>query len=176
MNMLPHPNIIARDDANKLRQMESYMYQLHEALELALTDIGPENFSAAFRMELSAIGLQMQNVQTNTEQSQQRVEQVNKGQLTVSDVLSSAAYKASIEAVKSKGADGYVKLPDGTMICYGAETIATSITFHESYAAVPVLITSPNVTATVTVSGFTIDTASEFSWIAIGRYNIEEGV
>ncbi len=173
-NILPHPNILAADDKNKIWQMETYLYQLYESLELALTDIGPANFSAAFREELSSFGLQMKDVQSNAEQSQQRVEKVSNGQLTVSDVLNSEAYKASIEEIKPEGADGYVKFQDGTMICYGTEDTSTIVTFRESYAAVPVLVTRPNVTATVTESGFTVDAASEFSWIAIGRYNKEQ--
>lgn len=168
-HLIPYPNFRAVDERNKVKQMEDYLYQLRETLELALTDIGPANFSAAFRMELQNIGMEMQNVQTNTEESQQRVERVSGAQITVSDVLNSEAYKASIEAAKSEGADGYVKFPDGTLICYGSESSATSGTFGKEYSAAPVLITSPNVTATVTTTGFTVGTASTFSWLAIGR-------
>lgn len=174
-NLLPFPHFIAGDTANRLKQMEDYLYQFRESLELALTDIGPANFSAAFRTELSALGLQMKDMETNAEERQQRVEQVSNGQITVSDVLNSEAYKASIRAVKSKGGDGYVKFPDGTMVCYGAEDMKTSITFYESYATKPVLVVSPDVGTVVTESGFTVEAGSCFSWIAIGRYQIEQG-
>ena len=90
-HLIPYPNFRAADERNKVKQMEDYLYQLRETLELALTDIGPANFSAAFRMELQNIGMEMQNVQTNTEESQQRVERVSGAQITVSDVLNSEA-------------------------------------------------------------------------------------
>lgn len=175
-NLLPFPNFSAGDAVNRMKQMEQYLFQLRECLELALTDIGPANFSAAFRSELSGLGLQMQDMKLNAEERQQRVEQVSNGQLTVPDVLNSEAYKASVRAVKPEGGTGYVKFPDGTMICYGTETAETSITFHESYETLPVLVTSPSVTAGVTEGGFTVTEADGFSWIAIGRYHMEQGV
>ena len=169
-HLIPYPNFTAMDDRNKLKQMESYLFQLREALELSLTDIGPENFSAAFRVELERIGMEMQNVQTNAEESQQRVEQVSGSQLTVSDVLNSEAYKKSIDAAKSEGDTGYVRFPDGTMICYGSETDATLVTFAKAFSAVPVTITSLEKTVIVTTTGLTMEEAATFSWIAIGRY------
>ena len=168
-HLIPYPNFRAADERNKVKQMEDYLYQLRETLELALTDIGPANFSAAFRLELQNIGMEMQNVQTNAEESQQRVERVSSSQITVSDVLNSEAYKASIAAAKSEGADGYVKFPDGTLICYGVAENATTATFAKEYSAAPVVIANPSVTATVTTSGFTVGTADTFSWLAIGR-------
>ena len=168
-HLIPYPNFRAADERNKVKQMEDYLYQLRETLELALTDIGPANFSAAFRLELQNIGMEMQNVQTNAEESQQRVEKVSGSQITVSDVLNSEAYKASIEAAKSEGADGYVKFPDGTLICYGNASNTTSATFKKEYSAAPVVIANPSVAATVTTSGFTVSESSTFSWLAIGR-------
>ena len=173
-HLIPYPNFRAADERNKIKQMEDYLYQLREALELSLTDIGPMNFSAAFRLELERIGMEMENVQTNAEESQQRVEQVSGAQITVSDVLNSEAYKKSIEAAKSVGEDGYVQFPDGTMICYGNETDATEVTFKKEFGAVPATITNPEKTVIVTSTGFTIEEAASFSWVAIGRY--EKGV
>lgn len=169
-HLIPFPNFRAGDDKNKLRQMEDYLYQLREALELSLTDIGPSNFSAAFRMELERIGMEMQNVQTNAEESQQRVEHVSGAQITVSDVLNSEAYKASIEAAKSEGEEGYVKFPDGTMICYGNEDNKVEVTFKSEFSAVPVIMIQPETAVTATKVGFTIEEAKVFSWVAIGRY------
>jgi len=169
-HLIPYPNFTAMDDRNKLKQMESYLYQLREALELSLTDIGPENFSAAFRIELERIGMEMQNVQTNAEESQQRVEQVSGAQLTVSDVLNSEPYKKSIEAAKSEGDVGYVRFPDGTMICYGSETDKAEVVFKKEFSAAPVTITSPEKTVIVTTTGFTMEESGTFSWIATGRY------
>lgn len=165
-HLIPVPNFRAADEKAKIRQMEDYFYQLREALELALTDIGPANFSVAFRTELQNLGMEMQNVQTNAEESQQRVERVSGAQITVNDVLNSEAYKASIAAAKSEGADGYVKFPDGTLICYGTES---GTTFKKEYGAVPVLVTSPNVAEEVTTTGFTTSSSGAFSWLAIGR-------
>ncbi|MBR2408916.1 MAG: hypothetical protein IKB07_08170 [Lachnospiraceae bacterium] len=169
-HLIPYPNFRAADERSKVRQIEDYLYQLRETLELALTDIGPMNFSAAFRMELSNLGMEMQSVQTNAEESQQRVEKVSTSQLTVSDVLNSEAYKESLKSVMSEGEDGYVGLPDGTRICYGNMNNGTTVTFKKEYSAVPVLITSPHVDVTITNTGFTTGESSTFSWIAIGRY------
>ena len=173
-HLIPYPNFRAADERNKIKQMEDYLYQLREALELSLTDIGPMNFSAAFRLELERIGMEMASVQTNAEESQQRVEQVSGAQITVSDVLNSEAYKKSIEAAKSVGEDGYVQFPDGTMICYGNETDATEVTFKKEFGAVPVIFTMPATVVTSATNGFTVEEAETFSWLAIGRY--EKGV
>lgn len=169
-HLIPYPNFRAADERNKIKQMEDYLYQLREALELSLTDIGPMNFSAAFRLELERIGMEMQNVQTDAEENHQRVEQVSGSQITVSDVLNSEAYKKSIEAAKPVGEDGYVQFPDGTMMCYGNEAKKNTVSFKREFSAAPVIMTMPAMVVTATNKGFTIEKSSDFSWFAIGRY------
>lgn len=169
-HLIPYPNFRAADERNKVKQMEDYLYQLREALELSLTDIGPMNFSAAFRMELERIGMEMQNVQTNAEENHQRTEMVSNAQISVMDVLNSEPYKKSLDTAKPVGEDGYVQFPDGTMICYGNETNAAEVTFKKEFSAVPVITTMPATVVTATNKGFTIEEAATFSWLAMGRY------
>lgn len=179
-SMLPFPSFTANDPTGKLRQIETFLWQLREHLELALTDIGVDNFSPAFRMELEAIGVQMESAKTNAEESQQRVERVSNEQLTVSDVLNSEAYKKSIEAAKKEVVSttaSCITFQDGTRIEYGSisqsEAVDVTVTFAEPYLSTPFLMTSPYAVTTITATGFTVNTDG-MAWIAIGKIEIKE--
>lgn len=190
-HLIPFPNFRAADERNKIKQMEDYLYQLREALELSLTDIGLSNFSAAFRLELQRMGMEMQNVQTNSEESKQRLEKVSGAQLSVSDVLNSEAYKASIEAVKEETAvetsNSCITFPDGTRIEYGKidaeqmaegeeEILHTMVFFKDEFSDVPVIIIYPSKELdSIDASCFSVPADSGSYWIAIGKIKpIEE--
>ena len=190
-HLIPFPNFRAADERNKIKQMEDYLYQLREALELSLTDIGPSNFSAAFRLELQRMGMEMQNVQTNSEESKQRVEKVSGAQLSVSDVLNSEAYKASIESVKEEvsavTSDSCITFPDGTRIEFGkisavqpmaegADVPYTMIFFQNEFTDVPVISLYPSKEMDyIDSTCFSAPADSDAYWIAIGKIKpIEE--
>ena len=162
-DMLEFPNITALDTAGQIQQIRSYLIQLKEQLEFILTNIGSDNLSVALRQQLNKLGADIRTTQTETSNSVQRVESaVSKQVLTVSDVINSTQYQAN----------GSLKLIDGTVICYG--TGAAEVTFGAEYSDVPTVITSPNIAATITTTGFTTDSTEAYSWLAIGRYEKQE--
>lgn len=175
-DMLEFPNITALDTAGQIQQIRSYLIQLKEQLEFILTNIGSDNLSVALRQQLNKLGADIRTTQTETSNSVQRVESaVSKQVLTVSDVINSTQYQASIQGVKDAvaiGENGSLKLIDGTVICYG--TGAAEVTFGAEYSDVPTVITSPNIAATITTTGFTTDSTEAYSWLAIGRYEKQE--
>ena len=103
-----------------------------------------------------------------------------------------------IEKLSNDSANGYCKFPDGTLICYGSNSVttpsaggkfgyfgSTSVTFPQTFSACPIVI--PNVdkspafwsvnTQSTSTTGATIGVASDtqngsanVTYIAVGRW------
>lgn len=181
MRDLIYPNITAPDTVGQIQQIVSYLFQLKEQLEFILSNIGEENLSLELRKELNSLGAEIQLTQTDFNNNTQRMESVANKQLTVSDVINSSQYQASVQGIKDSvaiGGDGYVKLIDGTLMCYGNSN-ADVMVFSAEFSEPPVIITSPYMAVTATTTGFSLleenTEGITYSWLAIGRYTKEKG-
>ena len=79
------------------------------------------------------------------------------------------------------GGTGYVKLPDGTMVCYGAKSADSGnnrVNYPASFSATPSIVLTPSASATVyvgtnTSTYFLLNTSASATvyWIAVGRWS-----
>lgn len=93
-DLLPSPNITSPNDREQIRQILSYLFQLKEALEFILTNIGSENLSVTLQKQLMTLGGSIQAVQSEVDEKQQVAVSIAKdSQVTVSDVINSELFK-----------------------------------------------------------------------------------
>lgn len=145
-----------------------YLYKLVEQLEMVLDNLTIDNFSSTLSAQLEALSLSASQSSTVAAEAQQRA---NKG-ITVSDVINSPMFASALDTVKTQGGNGWVRTVDGTQLCYG--NAESSVTFPEAFDSVPVVVTTPSMTVTATSSGFTVDEAGAFGYVAIGRKEANE--
>lgn len=92
-DILPFPNITGKTTEEQSWQINNYLSQLKEQLEFLLTDIGEENLSDDLRSTLNNLGA---DIKQKDEERNAQIQQVSNKTLTVSDVVNSASFKASI--------------------------------------------------------------------------------
>jgi hypothetical protein len=73
--------------------------QFKETLEFALTNISTDNLSGDLISQLNTLGA---DIKSSNEERDDQLQQVASKSITVSDVLNSASYKASLQAVEDK--------------------------------------------------------------------------
>ncbi len=98
-DILPFPNITAKEAEERTNQIVDYLLQFKEDLEFILTNLTSENLSPDLRAKIT-------NVKTSddaftSEQSEQLSQLKGGGGISVSDVLNSAAFKAYAESVNT---------------------------------------------------------------------------
>ena len=92
-DILPFPNINATDSKEQLGQINNYLIQLKETLEFILTNISVDNLSPELRQHLNGLSSEIKIAKEEQEDVTQRVSQST---LTVSDVINSPLFQASI--------------------------------------------------------------------------------
>ena len=97
-DLFEYPNISGGTVQEIATQVNNYLVQFKETLEFALTNIGADNLSVDLAVKLNELGADI--VQNKVEQNES-FQQVAGRALTVSDVINSASYKASIEQVEA---------------------------------------------------------------------------
>jgi hypothetical protein len=95
-DILPFPNITAKDPEERTSQIIDYLLQFKEDLEFILTNLTSENLSPDLRAKITSVR-SADDVFTS-EQSEQ-ISQMKGGGVSVSDVLNSAAFKAYADGV-----------------------------------------------------------------------------
>jgi hypothetical protein len=98
-DILPFPNITAKDPEERITQVIDYLYQFREELEFLLTNISTDNLSPELQARIGA--LKRTNTGGFTDEQTERLGQMaSGGSLSVSDVMNSAAFKAHEESTK----------------------------------------------------------------------------
>ena len=92
-DILPFPNITGETPEAQLEQINSYLIQLKEELEFALTRISAENLSEDLRKQLASLGA---DINTNKTEQEVVTQQIINRALTVDDVTSSSAFEKAI--------------------------------------------------------------------------------
>lgn len=99
--LLPSPNITSVDERGQMQQMKSYLFQLKEALEFILTNIGIDNLSVTLQEKLSAIGVSIEEAKTDADERQQATTKlVQDTKVSVTDVINSKLFQLEMENMK----------------------------------------------------------------------------
>lgn len=104
-DILPFPNITGETPAEQLEQINSYLIQLKEELEFALTRISVDNLSEDLRKQLASLGA---DISTNRTEQEVVTQQIINRALTVDDVISSTAFENALKGVEEKIPTDYV--------------------------------------------------------------------
>ena len=92
-DVLPFPNITGETPEESIEQIHSYLIQLKEELEFALSGISVNNLSEDLRKQLSSLGA---DISTNKTEQEVVTQQIINRALTVDDVISSSAFKSAL--------------------------------------------------------------------------------
>lgn len=99
--LLPSPNITSHDEKGQVQQIRSYLFQLKEALEFILTNLGTDNFSVVLQNQLSSLGVAIEDAKTDADERQHATTKlVFDKQLTVADVVNSELFNLEMENIK----------------------------------------------------------------------------
>ena len=98
-DMLPFPSITAKTPEEQIAELTSYLIQFKETLEFLLANISVENLSQELVQELNDLGA---GIASNVEEQENQLSQIASKTITVSDVINSEAYKASVKSEVSK--------------------------------------------------------------------------
>ena len=96
-DIFEYPNISAKDVNELSQQVNHYLVQFKETLEFVLTNISTENLSADLIAKLNSLGAE---IETRKQEQEEQITQVTNNALTISDVLNSEAYNASIRSLR----------------------------------------------------------------------------
>lgn len=99
-DILPFPpNITATDTKEQVAQINNYLIQFKEALEFILMNISEDNLSPDLVEKLNSLGT---DIKKENEERGEEIQQVSGKMITVSDVLNSSAFKASVTELEEK--------------------------------------------------------------------------
>lgn len=93
-DILPYPNITAKDPEEQLSQINNYLIQLKETLEFALTNISADNLSPQLLQILNDLG---SDIKTTTQEQEDQIQQIAHKSLTVYDVINSEAFGKALD-------------------------------------------------------------------------------
>ena len=93
-DMLPFPNIDAKNIEELSFQTNNYLIQFKETLEFILTNIGADNLSQDLMATLNSLGAE---VEKTIEDTDDQFQQVAGKTLTAADIVNSSAFKEAIE-------------------------------------------------------------------------------
>lgn len=99
-DMLPFPNINAKDAEGQVAQINNYLIQFKETLEFILTNISVDNLSQDLVEKLNTLGADMEK--SNEEMDDQLAQVASKSFLTVSDVINSPSFPLALNAEVKK--------------------------------------------------------------------------
>ena len=99
LDVLPFPNITAKDTEERISQLIDYLYQFREELEFLLMNISVDNLSQELQAKIGAI---KQNTEVFTEEQTEQLGQMSTGGgASVTDVLNSAAFKSHVQSERN---------------------------------------------------------------------------
>ena len=98
-DMLPFPNITAKDTEEQVAQINNYLIQFKETLEFILTNISIDNLSQDLITKLNELGA---DIEKSIEERDDQIQQVSNQALTVSDVINSPAFALALYDLISK--------------------------------------------------------------------------
>lgn len=98
-DMLPFPNITAKDAEEQVSQINNYLIQFKETLEFILTNISIDNLSQDLITKLNDMGA---DIEKSIEERDDQLQQVSNKTLTVSDVINSSAFTTALDDVTPK--------------------------------------------------------------------------
>jgi uncharacterized protein YdbL (DUF1318 family) len=111
-DLFEYPTITATQPEEQVKELVHYLVQFKETLEFALGNISTDNLSGDLVSKLNTLGADIKRSNDEREEQFQQVAH-NQG-ATVSDVLNSEAYKASIKAVSDKIPTEYLESVEQT--------------------------------------------------------------
>lgn len=94
-DMLPFPNITGTTVEEQTAQINNYLIQFKETLEFILSNISTDNLSPALVEKLNSLGAE---IEKNSEDTTEQIQQVSNKSITVSDVINSAAFDAAVDS------------------------------------------------------------------------------
>jgi hypothetical protein len=98
-DMLPFPSVTGKTPEEQVAELTNYLIQFKETLEFILGNISVENLSQELIQKLNDLGA---DVVKNSEERDEQLSQIANKSLTVSDVINSEGFKASIQSEISK--------------------------------------------------------------------------
>lgn len=96
-DILPYPNITAKDPEDQLAQINNYLIQLKETLEFVLTNISADNLSPELIHKLNDLG---SDIKTASQEQEDQIQQLAHKSLTVYDVINSDAFEKALDDVR----------------------------------------------------------------------------
>lgn len=96
-DMLPFPNITAKNTEEQVAQINNYLIQFKETLEFILTNISTDNLSQDLIERLNTLGA---NIEKSIVDRDDQLQQMSSKTLTVSDVINSPAFAMALDDVK----------------------------------------------------------------------------
>ena len=106
-DLFEYPTITSTQPEEQVKELVHYLVQFKETLEFALGNISTDNLSADLVSKLNTLGADIKRSNDEIEEQFQQV--AHKQGITVSDVLNSEAYKASIKTVTDQIPTEYLK-------------------------------------------------------------------
>jgi hypothetical protein len=101
-DVLPFPNITAKDVEGQTAQINNYLIQFKETLEFILSNISTDNLAPELVEKLNSLGAE---IEKTTEESTEQIQQITNREISVSDVINSQAFKSAVE---NAGPDEYL--------------------------------------------------------------------
>lgn len=102
-DMLPFPNITAKEPTEQMVQINNYLIQFKEALEFILTNISYDNFSQDLINKLNILGA---DIEKSSEDIDEQIQQLSNKNITVSDVINSPSFNAAVSSNVFKQVSG----------------------------------------------------------------------
>ena len=98
-DIFDYPHITSIKPEEQIKELQNYLVQFKETLEFVLMNISDENLSAELKAKLNGIG---EDVVNSRNEQEEQLQQMAGNTITVSDVINSSPFKASLEAVEEK--------------------------------------------------------------------------
>lgn len=98
-DLFEYPTITTSKSEEQIKELVNYLVQFKETLEFTLANISADNLSSDLVSKLNTLGA---DIQRSNDEREEQIQQVVNNGLTVSDVLNSEAYKASLKGVSDK--------------------------------------------------------------------------
>lgn len=98
-DLFEYPTITSSQSEEQIKELVNYLVQFKETLEFTLANISADNLSTDLVSKLNTLGA---DIQRSNDEREEQIQQVVNNGLTVSDVINSEAYKASLKGVSDK--------------------------------------------------------------------------
>lgn len=111
-DLFEYPTLTSTQPEEQVKELVNYLVQFKETLEFALGNISADNLSTDLISKLNTLGA---DIKKSSEVVEEQIQQIVKQGLTVSDVLNSEEYKASIKAVEDQIPTQYLESVDDVL-------------------------------------------------------------